>query len=213
MKKFSLSLLTLLSTFGLAHADVAPKKPEPKFHEYHNRIAVFSTNHLTYERTRTDALYVGVETWLVPSTGHNRWLFEAEYRMGYNYFWNGRDHFIPLAGVGFLESLKDRHHHHNRHFRDKLGAVYFTTGFLYDHEFNTIFNLGLNVKGLIGGRVSGSHHWKSPVYGIDVALPITFRFGGNRHWDIRIEPFNIYLHVTKGSQNNFGSRSTVGYRF
>jgi hypothetical protein len=209
-----------------------PAETIPNFYEYHNRMAVFSTCHLTYERIQTDAFYVGVEGWVLPAisnknhhghhhSGSAELIAEAELRMGYNYFYNGRDHVTPFIGVGFFKDLhhenswwwdeeNNRHNHHGQ----KAGVVYGVFGFLYDHEFNSVFTLGVNLKGIIGGPVSHKHHhWGSVVGGVDVAVPITFRFGSKRHWDIRLEPFNIFMHGSDLSRNYFGGRSTVGYRF
>jgi hypothetical protein len=131
----------------------------------------------------------------------------------------------PFVGLGFFKDLRSEHSniwvvedgivtHHHHHSKMKPGIVYGTFGFLYDHEFNSIFTLGVNLKGLIGGPVNKKHfNWGSPVGGFDIAVPITFRFGHKRHWDARIEPFNIYLHGTNTTRNYFGFRSTVGYRF
>jgi hypothetical protein len=205
--------------------DQQPAETMPNFYEYHNRMAVFGPCHQVYERTQTDAFYVGVEGWWLPlvnhSSEHSRdFIAEAELRMGYNYFYNGRDHVTPFVGLGFFKDFRKEHtdfwgiedgHHH--HHRIKSGIVYGTFGFLYDHEFNSIFTLGVNLKGIIGGPVNGRHSWGSPVGGVDVAVPITFRFGPKRHWDIRIEPFNIYLRGSHINRDYFGFRSTVGYRF
>lgn len=204
--------------------DQQPAETMPNFYEYHNRMAVFDPFHQVYERIQTDAFYVGVEGWWLPTVNHSSehmrdFIAEAELRMGYNYFYNGRDHVTPFVGVGFFKDFRkehtdfwgfeDRHHHH----RIKSGIVYGTFGFLYDHEFNSIFTLGVNLKGIIGGPVNGKHFWGSPVGGFDIAVPITFRFGPKRHWDIRIEPFNIYLRGSHITRDYFGFRSTVGYRF
>lgn len=209
-------ITTLCTAFAIntaLQADVAQTEPTSAtpFIEYHNRIAVFSTCHVTYERIETDALYTGVEGWLAPVTKHDQVLVEGEFRMGYNFFWNGRDHFTPLAGVGYIQQFHQKHWDLNKH---KPGIVYGTIGFIYDHEFTKTFNLGLNLKGMLGGPVSEKrYNWGSPVIGIDVSLPVTFRFGYKRHWDLRLEPFNIYLQGTHHSSNYFGGRSTIGYRF
>jgi hypothetical protein len=197
---------------ALVHAapfETVPLVKTP-FIEYHNRMAVFSIDHLVYERIKPHAFYTGVEGWILRAFD-GRFIAEAEYRAGYNFFWNGRDHFTPLAGVGFFQELYKSHHCFHK---KNSGIVYGTLGFLYDHEFTDVFNLGLNVKGIIGGPVTKKpHHWGSPVAGIDVSLPITFRFGYKRHWDTRIEPFDIYLHGSHHRLNTVGFRSTVGYRF
>ncbi len=208
-----LILSCLCSTTAIAYADgvQAPSEQLTPFIEYHNRMTAFSINHLTYERIKTDSLYVGVETWLLGILNNSSTLlYEGEYRMGYNFFWNGRDHFTPIAGVGFLKDFKEHHHHSH----SKPGIIYGTLGFLYDHEFTNVVNLGLNVKGIIGGAVSSKHfQWGSPIIGVDVSLPLTFRFGNKRHWDARIEPFNILLRGTEHTEDYVGLRSTLGYRF
>jgi hypothetical protein len=211
--RFSFSILSLLIGVSSAvHADSAATSQQPTpFIEYHNRMTAFSITHLTYERIKTDALYVGVETWLVAPLNNNaHLLYEGEFRMGYNFFWNGRDHFTPIAGVGFLKDFKEHHHHGHT----KPGIVYGTLGFLYDHEFSSVVNLGFNLKGLFGGAVSSKHFdWGNPVIGLDASLPLTFRFGNKRHWDFRLEPFNLLLCGNHRSQNYVGFRSTLGYRF
>jgi hypothetical protein len=230
--------IALLAMTSIAMGDeVAPEAPDeqpyccptPNFYEYHNRISVFGPLHQTYERIKTDAFYVGVEIWATyafsSNGGHaDQFIGEAELRMGYNYFYNGRDHVTPFLGVGaFKDYRKDRVGYfayengslvrHHRHY-EKPAVVYGVFGLLYDHEFNSIFNLGVNFKGLIGGPVNKKHlNWGAPMGGIDVSLPITFRFGYQRHWDIRLEPFDIYMHGTRIARNYVGGRGTVGYRF
>jgi len=196
----------------------AESKPNetPAFYEYHNRMAVFGPFHQAYERIKTDAFYVGVEAWLLSTIApHRDTLGEAEIRFGYNFFYNSRDHVTPFVGAGVIHDFRE-HRVNERfyHYRSRPPVVYGVFGMLYDHEFNRLFNLGFNVKGLIGGPVKKKTlDWGSPVVGVDVAIPITFRFGYKRHWDFRIEPFYIYLHGSQTSQNYFGGRSTIGYRF
>jgi hypothetical protein len=65
-----------------------------------------------------------------------------------------------------------------------------------------------------GGAASHKkHHWGNYAVGVDLSIPMTFRFGNRRHWDFRIEPFNIYLHGKNSNVYYFGGRSTLGYRF
>lgn len=234
MKQFlKVTLLLAMTSIGFASEGAKPEEVylETRFHEYHNRIAVFGPLHQVYERTKTDAFYVGIETWYLPviSTSggkdHQRWIGEAELRMGFNYFYNGRDHVTPFLGVGAFKDFGKEEHEtrflrggvvvrRERHSDVKGVVLYGAFGLLYDHEFNSVFNLGLTVKGIVGGTVNHTDiNWGSPVGGVDVSLPITFRFGHKKRWDIRLEPFDIYLHGTKISRNYFGSRSTVGFRF
>jgi hypothetical protein len=212
-KHLGLLLPALLMTLTASADQGAPEvSKEPHFIQYHNRAILFAPFHQGYERIKPRAFYVGVEGYL--ASGLNKkddnTLLDAELRMGYNFFLNGRDHLTPVVGVGFVEDFF-RKHHRTRH---RPGVVYGLTGLLYDHEFNTIFTLGINAKFLGGGPVGNRRfEWGSPVIGSDVSLPITFRFGHKRHWDYRIEPFDIFLHGSKTSQNYFGFRNSLGYRF
>ncbi len=210
--------LPLLMMTVLGHADCANSSDEktatqePHFIQYHNRVALFMPFHQVYERIKNEAFYVGVDIWAasVMNKNHENTLLDAELRMGYNFFFNGRDHFTPFAGLGFVEDFWEHHHHEHHH----PGIVYGTMGFLYNHEFNTIFNLGVNGKFILGGPISEKHFkWGCPVAGFDIALPITFRFGYRRHWDFRLEPFYMYLGGTEQSQDYSGFRNTIGYRF
>lgn len=232
-------LTTLLGTAAFADSgeEVAAIKKQPAqskveatpFIEYNNRMAVFGPLHQVYERTKPDAFYVGVEGWCLPvwnSEKSGEHMFgEAEIRMGYNYFYNGRDHVTPFAGVGMLRDYTEVRHeegvffngqfYKRHHHSEKMEAIgYGVIGFLFDHEFNRCVCLGSNFKFLVGGSFSEKHQsWGNPVVGIDIGIPLTFRCGYKRHWDFRIEPFDIYLNGRNVSCNYIGFRSTVGYRF
>jgi hypothetical protein len=234
MKKFYFLVMVLILPsvfFSDSGEDVSVGKKWP-YYEYNNRISVFSANHILYERIKPNGIYAAVDLWATwagttlknESTTFNHYLAEAEFRMGYNFFFNGRDHITPLLGLGVIKPEADfksewgysRHEHHNsqKHKFKIPAVVYLTGGFNYDHEFNSIFNLGVNLKAIIGG--SGSNDfvkWGLVVSGFDVALPITFRFGYKRHWDLRLEPFNIFLIGQDTYVNTFGGRGTFGYRF
>lgn len=215
----TLSLATLLVPV-LGHTDdgsfwkTHPEKVEVMakvipFYEYHNRMVVFLPWHQAYERIKPDAIYWGVEAWYthVDNKDHN-WLLDAEARVGYNLVYNKIDHVTPFAGVGYIQDFSK--HYHKYH---KPGIVYGTVGMLYDHEFNSVFTLGMNLKGLIGAPAKKKHYWGSPVVGADVAIPITFRLGKRRHWDLRLEPFNTYLYGAHAHAYYLGTRCTLGYRF
>jgi hypothetical protein len=186
------------------------------FIEYNNRMVVFAPLYQSYERTKPNAFYwglIGYVTNTINEKGSEETFIQADFRLGYNYFCNGRDHLTPYVGVGFIKAFF--HHHFARH---NPGVLFGELGFLYDHEFNRCFNLGINAKGLVGGA-KGSHRWRErtwghgAVFGFDVGVPFTFRFGRNRHWDFRLEPFNVYLHGSKHHHNYFGFRNAFAYRF
>jgi hypothetical protein len=213
--------LSLLSVAFYGYADQAtlgtvqppcPKK-ETKFIQYHNRLIILAPSYQGYERIKPRAFYVGIEAVVdsVLNKGSDHVLFDTELRMGYNFFFQERDHLTPFAGLGYLEDYGFHHHHHIHH---KPGIGYGTLGFLYNHEFNTIFNLGLDAKVLFGGPENKKHfNWGSFVVGTNVSIPFTFRFGSHRHWDYRIEPYNVYLHGTNKSADYVGLRSSFAYRF
>lgn len=215
------------------NADIGKKESKTPYIEYHNRMSCFSPLHQCYERIKNNALYAGVEAWFVGANYPRAFVIgEAEFRMGYNFFFNCRDHLTPIAGVGIFKDFKRRHYYLvekegdnrivYRESHEKHPIVYAALGFLYDHEFNSVFNLGLNAKGLFGGPTKAERSfcyskdkldWGKTIVGVDVAAPITFRFGKERHWDARLEPFDIYVHGEKSSMNYWGFRSTLGYRF
>lgn len=233
LKKIKIALSLALLPI-LAHADgelalqdsntPSMQNPPAVYLQYNNRMAVFGPLHQVYERIQPKAFYAGVEAWLLGLAHANfkaNAIGEAELRLGYNFFYNGRDHVTPFVGAGAIKNyhihgldlLIQREGSHHR-FTRLPTVAYGVIGFLYDHEFNTVVNLGFNLKGIIGGGTKKRpHDWGSPVVGFDAALPLTFRFGYQRHWDIRIEPFDIYLHGTNITVNYFGFRSTLGYRF
>lgn len=197
----------------------APKKSEPRFIQYRNRVMVFTPFHQGYERTENDALYVGIEAYAASVMAqhkhhHDNTLFNAEVRLGYNYFYNGRDHLTPFVGGGYVQQFYKTERHHHNHIHHKPGVGYATVGFLYSHEFNSIFGLGFNSKFLLGGPVSDRRpKWGAPVVGLDFAMPWIFRFGHKRHWDVRIEPFYMLLHGSSLTQHYLGFRNSIGYRF
>jgi hypothetical protein len=185
------------------------------FYEYHNRVILFSPTHQGYERIKPDSLYWGIEGWISyfynssRDMKHHKWLMDSEARVGYNFFYNQVDHLTPFVGIGYIQDFSKCYHKEH-----KPGIIYGAVGFLYDHEFNSVFNLGLNLKGFMGGADTKKHfNWGSPVLGADMSLPVTFRFGHHRHWDLRLEPFNTYLYGSHASAYYVGSRCTLGYRF
>lgn len=223
-KYLALFLPTALLAFSqyseentVAQATKTPSKTateQTPFIEYNNRMTVFAPLYQSYERTKPDAFYwglVGYATNVINEKGHYDVFAQADFRLGYNYFYNGRDHFTPYVGIGWINAA----HHH---LRSHNGVLFGELGFLYDHEFNRCFNLGVNLKGLVGGTVGSENHrrhsWGDGVaFGFDIGVPFTFRFGKDRHWDFRLEPFNVYLHGSKHQHNYFGFRNAFAYRF
>ncbi len=226
-KHLAMFLPTALMAFtqhGEEIAAVKEVKKETKttqaqtpFIEYNNRMVVFAPNYQSYERTQPDAFYWGLLGYLtntINQDGDTHPFLQSEFRLGYNYFYNGRDHFTPYAGIGYINDFRKTHHHYRLSTEGE--TLFGEVGFLYDHEFNTVVNLGINLKGLVGGVVGHQrhHNWgDGAVYGFDVGVPLTFRFGRKRHWDFRFEPFNVYLRASSENHNYFGFRNAFAYRF
>jgi hypothetical protein len=193
-----LSLFTALPLFAFS-TETTEKKPE--FPQYNNRVVLFMPYHQSYERIKNDSIYAGVQAFVVACNA-DRLLLNAELRMGYNFFFNQRDHVTPFAAAGYVRG------------EHASGVAYGALGVLYTHEFTSVFNLGLNAKAILGGQAQHSHfEWGSPVGGGQVSVPFTFRFGGNRHWDVRLEPFDLFLAGSKHFKNFAGCITTLGYRF
>lgn len=217
----SLALFTLSTTYADDILDLAyvaaneitqqtpiPVQPKPVAPQYDNRFG-FNFDRLVYERTKANSLYFGLDAWAGIFFSHNRHnhfgaLIETEARIGYNLFYNGRDHFTPLAGAGYM--FHDVGDFHCANF------AYATAGFLYSHEFNTVFGWGINLKGLAGQQV-GHHEARKFAWGVDLCMPFIFRFAHYRHWDVTLEPFFLYMESNHKHQGVFGGRGNVGYRF
>ena len=179
--------------------------------QYNNRISIVPT-HPCYERIKPNALYVGIEGYVLdfvhPKKVHC--FLDAEFRMGYNFLFSGKEHLTPFLGIGYFEEFNVCHWE----IENIRGIIYGTMGVLYEHEFNRTFSLGLNSKLILGGSVFNElEHKGSFVVGVDTAIPLTFRMGKKKNWDFRLEPFNLYLHQSKCDQVLYGLRSTVGYSF
>jgi hypothetical protein len=187
------------------HAQVESQPVAP---QYKNRFG-FNFDRLVYERTDANCMYFGLDVWASAIFSHNRnrhlgALAEAEVRGGYNFFYNGRDHLAPIAGVGYMYNNVGRFHH--------AKFAYATAGLLYSHEFNSVFGWGLNLKGLAGQQLANAEA-KKFAWGIDLSMPIIFRFAHYRHWDVTLEPFYLYMESHHKHQGVLGGRGTIGYRF
>lgn len=210
MKIKYLIAITLAAKPLFVQSDQSKKS---EFIQYHNRVVLFLPFHQCYERIKNDAFYVAAEAFFVRSK-KSHILLNSELRMGYNYFFDQKDHLSPFVGMGHIKDFYFHHHNHLLRLRHKPGVAYGALGFLYVHEFNSVFNLGINGKAILGAPVSKKHfNWGAPVIGVQFTVPITFRFGCHRHWDLRLEPFNLYLHGSKAVEDYSGCITTLGYRF
>jgi len=159
---------------------------------------------------------------------------EAEFHMGYNFLLASRNHLTPFLGVGVFGDFGNysyeiertyTYHYYTLYYEHEYTStrtyhksfhlpplIYGTAGIKYDHEFNSIVNLGTNFKALIGGSTS-SRKWENPIFGFECGIPLTLCFGKDRHWDFRFEPFDIFLINSDFYNNFFGIHLSFGYRY
>ncbi len=220
---FNLTIFFLcLATIGRADETIVEKvfKEEKiekvsKFIQYNNRVMLFTPAHIGYERIKPNGMYVGVEAFQSPvfNKKYKKEFVDVELRLGHNSFYNGKDHFTPFIMLGGAGANHTRSFFNIDYQFKNWGTVYGGAGFLYTHECDSIFNIGVNAKLLLGGCVcQKDKKLGSPLVGMDVAVPFTFRFGNHKHWDFRLEPFFFGLKG-QGSVGYLGWRNSLGYRF
>jgi hypothetical protein len=208
---FSLSAITYADSSDTDSTTPSPHDTKkPPFREYDNRLSFFPT-YLSYERIKPNAVYVGMET----SGGFplNKALadlfFYSELRLGYNFFFRGRDHLTPVVGGGYTKDICINHARCLR--RPNIG--YGLIGLRYWHECSYKFHMGVNAEFLIGRPTNEKHQWNSPVMGFNISVPLIFKFKDHEKWDSCIEPYSVYLRGGNTSTIYAGLRYTLGYRF
>ena len=174
---------------------------------YSHRIN-FELPRLGYEHIKPDAIYVGAECWYLwgfYSNGIKFVLGEAEGRVGYNFSLNSSNTLTPFIGGGYFKSFQPN---------KKQEIAYSSLGIRYEHVFGIVFNLGLNLEGMLGYSINNKHpSWGDPIWGVDVGLPLTWRFTKTRRWDFRFEPFFTGWLGQNREVFFAGARSAFGYRF
>lgn len=175
---------------------------------YNHRIN-FDLTRIGYEHIKPKSIYIGIEGWALFSISFSEpmrfSLVQSEVRLGYNFCFNTVDHFTPFVSGGYFRGFHDH---------QKQGLAYGGLGIRYEHEFNKLIAFGVNAEGLVGGSVEKvGQPWGNPIWGFDIALPLTFRFTEKRNWDFRFEPFVTYFDGTNSAHTFIGARSAIGYRF
>lgn len=210
MKKLCICF-ALVSSLAYAQDVQAPK--EKKFD---NRILFFEG----YERIKDDALYFALLGWISPNyiSSSDAWIVEGEGRIGYNFSFKSDNTFSPYIGGGYLNDFKRSHKHERRFLRHlkehTLEYGFFSYGFCLNHNFSKLFGLGLNLKGMSGiGTIGSRYHNNKWANGFDLGLPFSFNFGHLRRYDIRFEPFYIFLKSSKDKSSYLGNRLFVGVKF
>lgn len=209
-------LKTLSTSFLLAASSLLANEEGAKLPSFDNRIMFFEG----YERIKDDALYFAILGWISPNylSQSDAWIVEGEARIGYNFAFKNRTTLTPFIGGGYLDDIKKSHRHERRFLRHlkehTLEYGFVSYGLNIAHMFNNLFGLGLNIKGMTGKGTIGSfihnNEWAS---GFDLGLPFSFSFGHLRRYDVRFEPFYIFLKSKNDESSYLGNRLFVGVKF
>ena len=217
----------LMLPVALAASTVSatPEKQEPSLApKYSNRVVALQPT-VSYERLGDDSVYVGVESFVTGAwRGENDYtkigLIEA--RVGYTFAFDARSRVTPVIGGSLFQDLEKGTAYHTHRWDEKNSEsreVTYTHPYLFhghlglmaEYDISRTLTFGVNAKGLMG-KVWGSNqnNIKDLSYGLNTSIPVTFRFGKEFNWDLRIEPIAILL---KDYNNYIGGKAAVAYRF
>lgn len=206
MKKFWLSTLVLMAAVQ-AEECVEKVETNAPIPQYDNRIN-FSLSRLGYERLKPNGVYVGLQEWftfLMPWNHYSHWMNELEARVGYNFCFEGKDRLTPMIGGGFFR-------YSSKNNPQDIG--YGLVAVFYEHTFNRLFSMGLNLKGTVGAsKHEKNKNMGNPILGYQVDVPFTFRFGEKLNWDFRITPFYLAMNGKNWDLSTYGFYGEFGYRF
>jgi hypothetical protein len=180
---------------------------DPKPFEHTNRVAFFYP-YLSFEHRKPYNFYINIEGYKLPTFKGN--IAKAECLFGYTLLFHDKDYdYLTIAvGMGvFKFGHISEFDFSNKPIRYGIIAV------LYEHEFNSFFSLGFNMKALSRCFEYTSVGYKPHLEGFEMNLPITFHFGKNNLWDFRLEPFDIYMYKENKTHNRVGIINSIGYRF
>ncbi|MGR3912056.1 MAG: hypothetical protein QRY71_01930 [Candidatus Rhabdochlamydia sp.] len=234
----SLALITMQVAFAEDHNSKAyivethnphhiaiVSSPPPIAPQYEHKVGV-GDGRILYERTKNEDVYFSTDvfaTRFIARINHPHGLhvhvhrypsktsfLDAEVKLGYNFLRDGKDHFTPFGGVGFMNANMGVFKH--------AKFAYASTGFKYLHELNSVFGWGFNLKGFVGQQIakkkdSKKLEAKKVGFGADMGIPLCFRFAKNRHWDITVEPYYLYLESNHEHASSVGSKLTLAHRF
>lgn len=213
MKSFVLK--TVVASLAVVSSAMAAQTPEKctgdECFKYKNRLSA-SPNSVSYERLGDDSVYVGFEyaqsptlvrSWVRPAT-----IETADLKAGYTFAFDSKLRLTPFIGGNYFYEAASY-----QYFRPTL--AHGTFGFNAEYDVVKPFTIGLNVDGMVGGRLSTMVNKeedtsKEASWGLHAAVPVTVRFGSSSQWDARFEPFT---YVLKDYANYVGGKASVGYRW
>jgi len=141
-------------------------------------------------------------------------LANEEIRLGYNFSGSPDNRWIvtPFGGVGGYQYRSKSKYH----FDENL--FYAAFGLRTDYSVSRDFDIGLYLKALYTFNVKVSEHSldisrsEHNKWGWQVALPLTWRIGADRSWDIQLQPYVVKFEKT--IDNLFvGLRLAAGYSY
>lgn len=217
--------LMLPVAFAASTVSATPEKQElPLAPKYSNRVVALQPT-ISYERLGDDSVYVGVESFVTGVwRGKNDYtkigLIEA--RVGYTFAFDARSRLTPVIGASMFRDLEEGTAYHTHRWDENTfesRTVTYTHPYLFhghmglmaEYDLSRTLTFGVTAKGLMG-KVWGTEQkdLKDLSYGLNASVPVTFRFGKEFNWDLRIEPLAILL---KDYNNFLGGKAAVAYRF
>lgn len=217
--------LMLPVAFAAGTVSATPEKQENSLApKYSNRVVALQPT-VSYERLGDDSVYVGVESFVTGTwRGKNDYttigLIEA--RVGYTFSFDAKSRLTPVIGGSMFRDLEEGTVYHTNCWDGttfESRELTYTHPYLFhghvglmaEYDISRTLTFGLNAKGLMG-KVWGSSQkdLKDLSYGLNASVPVTFRFGKEFNWDLRLEPIAILL---KDYNNYIGGKAAVAYRF
>lgn len=214
---------SILMSFAASFVYAAEKKEEDLAPKYKNRIAVLQSS-LSYDRTAEDEIHYGFDSYVAKAwrdINDTTVIGVIEGRIGYTMSSDARMRVTPVVGVSVFKDLEEHKFYTSFNEKNMTNTsssrvvnpyrVHAMIGVMGEYDVAKSVSVGFNLKGLVG-KITGAAEagYKELSYGMHGALPITFRFGADQHWDLRMEPFALLLRDTA---RYLGARAAVGYRF
>lgn len=172
---------------------------------FNERLGVFP-NIITYENLTKSSPYYAFEGFynVIGSK-----CAQIEARFGYNMAFNDHDYLCPYLAGGWLKGFKNDCKKENIFYHANIffGAL----GLTYNHEILSIFHLGFRSELLLGSKVK--HGKNNLTYGFEGRVPITFLYGHKGKYDLRFEPFAIFMSEKQSSNDLYGLLISLGFKF
>lgn len=183
---------------------------------------------LGYEYLKPDAFYFGIDLMVaganhgfhesfkdyhIPQSDGLAGFANLELRFGYTI---NRTKWLvtPYFCYGAYSFGSGGHHH----FFEE-GMTYLGGGVHSRYEVSRLFNIGVNAKVFASiytdeklkffGIKQTNHHGQ---WGGEIGLPLIWRVGSYRRWDIQLEPYFLSFNFSE-VQNIYGLRMLFGYHF